>query len=281
MLVFVSISVFAQKVEKVTATYTYYAPENVSLEVARETALERAKIQAIADEFGTIVSETTSSVIKNTDGKSSVDFLSLGSSEVKGEWIETIDEPEYSISYEQGMLAVQVSVKGRIREIVSAPIDFVAKVLCNGTEDKFERSDFRNGDDLYLSFLSPVDGYLAVYLLDDDKNAFCILPYQSQPTNIYHINAGKRYILFSQKHALLPSESSYIDEYVMTADKAVERNQIYVIFSTKSFTKAADYSSSGNLPRQLDYGHFQEWLAACQKSDYKMKVQKTLITIKK
>ena len=43
LLLFVAIT-YAQKMQKVTATYTYYAPENVTLEEAKRTALDRAKL---------------------------------------------------------------------------------------------------------------------------------------------------------------------------------------------------------------------------------------------
>ena len=166
----------AQKMQKVEAEYVYYAPENVSLEEAKRTALERAKIQAIADAYGTIVSQSNTTRITNKNGKTDTDFLSLGGSEVKGEWIETIGEPEYNITYQQETLVVKVYIAGKIREIVSAPVDFDARVLCNGTDLKFERQDFREGDELYLYFKSPIDGYLSVYLLDKAQGvAYCLL----------------------------------------------------------------------------------------------------------
>lgn len=275
----VTFSAFAQRSEKVIAFYTYITPSSVSLDIARETALERAKIQAIADEFGTIVSQQNSTIVSNKNGESNIDFLSLGGSEVKGEWIETIGEPTYDISYQQGMLVVRVEVKGRIREIVSAPIDFVARILCNGTEDRFERTDFRNGDDLFLSFRSPVNGFLAVYLVDNNRDAFCLLPYQGQTNGIYPIEANRQYILFSEEHAP-KEEKAFVDEYTMTASESMERNQIYVIFSPNPFTKATDSMLSDGLPRHLNWEDFQRWLSKCRRRDKEMRVEKTIITIK-
>ena len=103
-----ALPILAQRTEKVRAEYIYHAPENISLEEAKRIALERAKIQAIADEFGTIVSQSNTTLVSNRNGESSTDFFSLGGSEVKGEWIETIDLPEYDINYEQGMLVVKL-----------------------------------------------------------------------------------------------------------------------------------------------------------------------------
>ena len=84
----------AQKIEKVHGEYTYHVPDNVSLEEGKRTAIERAKIQALADAFGALVSQNNSTIVKNENGKSSVNFLSIGGSDVKGEWIETIGEPK-------------------------------------------------------------------------------------------------------------------------------------------------------------------------------------------
>ena len=74
---------YPQKTAKVSATYTYYAPETMSIEEAKRVALDRAKIQAIADEFGTIVSQSTSTVITNKNGESDTQFFALGGSDVK------------------------------------------------------------------------------------------------------------------------------------------------------------------------------------------------------
>ena len=81
---------YSQRTSKVSATYTYYAPETMSVEEAKRVALDRAKIQAIADEFGTVVSQSTTTVISNKNGESDTQVFSLGGSDVKGEWIETI-----------------------------------------------------------------------------------------------------------------------------------------------------------------------------------------------
>ena len=79
-----SLVAVAQKTERVTATYTYYAPEEVSIAEARRVALQRAQLQAIADAFGTIVTQTNATTVKNENGKSDVSLLSLGASEVRG-----------------------------------------------------------------------------------------------------------------------------------------------------------------------------------------------------
>ena len=277
-LCFLCVDAFAQRTEKVCAEYIYHAPENISLEEAKRIALERAKIQAIADEFGTIVSQSNTTLVSNRNGESSSDFFSLGGSEVKGEWIETIGKPEYEINYEQGMLVVKAIVSGRIREIVSAQLDLKAEVLCNGTDLKFARTDFKSGDDLYLYFQSPINGYLAVYLLDEvSQMVYCLLPYKSSSEAVTPIEKDKPYIFFSAKHA--GDKGHLVDEYTMTCNNPVERNTIYVVFSPNEFAKANSNNVDELLPQELSFEEFQKWLVKGRNRDKEMSLVQKSITI--
>lgn len=270
----------AQQIKTVENTYVYRAPENVSIEHAKRIALERSQVEVIANTFGTNISQQNSTLICNNNGKSNIDFISISSSDVQGEWIETIGEPHYDISFEQGMLIVSCRIKGVIREIVSAAIDIKAKVLRNGTEDRFESSEFRSGDDMYLSFQSPVDGYLAVYLIDDNGDAFCLLPYRKQTNGIQRVSANTPYVFFSEKDASL-SERTLVDEYTLTCEHGVENNQIYVIFSPNPFVKANDNNIGELLPREIDGKSFQSWLANIRRKDKYVNFSVKPIIIKK
>lgn len=273
-----SIYSFSQKIKTVSGEYTYYVPENIDLEKAKQIALERVKIQLIADEFGTIVSQNNSTTVKNRNGKSDIDFISIGGSEVKGEWIETIGEPNFKPSFENGQLIINVHIKGKIREIVSANIDFKALVLRNGTEDKYEDDTFKSGDDLFLSFISPISGYVIVYLVDNNGTAFCLLPYQNQEQGNVNIKANERYVFFSEK--LSPQDlKAYVDEYTMTCSHSQEINQICVVFSPNTFVKATDGKKEECLPRELSNEDFQKWLVSCRVKDKDMVYKTFPITI--
>ena len=86
---------FAQKTKKVCGEYIYYAPSTQSLEDAKYTALERAKLQALADEFGTVITQSNSTVMTMENGKTDSRFFSLSGSEVKGEWIENLFNSDF------------------------------------------------------------------------------------------------------------------------------------------------------------------------------------------
>lgn len=282
----ITLPVFSQKIKTVEGEYLYHAPENVTIEQAKRTAVERAKIQALADEFGTIVSQSSTTSIANINGESSTNVLVLSGSDVKGEWIEDLGEPKVQVNYEGDMLVVTAKVKGKAREILSAGVDFTSKILRNGKEDKFESDDFKNGDDLYLAFQTPAKGYLAVYLVDAENMAYCLLPYRNQTDGIYPVNANQRYLFFCPEEAP-EGERALVDEYALTCERQMEYNYIYVIFSRNQFTKANDAASNKQIdgyagaPRELSYEDFQKWLGKCMKHDAEMNMKKIPITIKK
>lgn len=271
-----------QKVSKVSATYTYYAPETMSVEEAKRTALERAKIEAIANEFGTIVSQNNTTVITNSNGKTYQQFYSYGGSDIKGEWIETLGEPKFDISYKDKNIIVICTVKGKAREIVSAVIDFKAKPLRNGAELRFEDYNFKDGDDLYLYFQSPVDGFLAVYLLDEvSQTVYNILPYKSQNISVTPIEANKKYVFFSKQTADR-SEKSIIDEYTLYCENPKEYNTLYILFSPSEIGKSSGFVSTiENEPENISYKDFKQWLSKTLSKDKKLQFQEIHFTISK
>lgn len=267
----------AQRIQRVCGEYTFYAEGNQSSNDAKRMALEGAKLQALAKEFGTVISQSIVQKDTSMDGEESSYFSQLNASEVKGEWIEDIGEPEYEISFVQDMLVVKCKVCGRARELSNEAVDFTATVLRNGTESRFADTDFRNGDDMFLLFRSPVDGYVAAYLIDETPTAYCLLPYMSNARGQQAVKHNEEYVFFSSAKAV---KGEKVDEYTLTCGEGMERNQIYVIFSPKPFTKALDSRIDEALPRQLSYEEFSRWLGSCRKRDSQMGVKVMHIEIK-
>lgn len=269
---------FAQRECKVSGEYTYYAPLNVSPDDAIAVAVEKAKIQALADAFGTLIDMHSSNMIQNANGKSNSSFLSLGESSVKGEWIGDTREPATDVVIEEGFMKASAKVWGMAREIVSAPIEISAKLL-KQTDGQHDEDQFHHGDQLYLSFKSPTKGFLAVYQMDGKGESYCLLPYASDDDGMFSVKANKSYILFSEEHA---DKGENCDEYNMTCEKGtLEQNLVYIVFSPNKFTKANDEESNkvvdvnGNkelLPRSLSYADFQKWLMRCRRADKDMQV---------
>lgn len=278
MISLLPFATYAQKTETVTAAYTYYAPENISLEEAKHIAVNRAKVEAIANAFGTLITQNNATVISNKEGESLNRFFSLGGSEVKGEWIETIKEPVFDIRYEQGTLMVNVSLKGIIREAPKNSLSFSSTILRNGTSMKYESDDFRNGDDMYLRFSAPTDGYLVAYMYDETTGmAVCLLPYiaDNSKGNV-KIKGGEDYLFFKKI-----SLDDTADEYTLTVtNEKPEFETLYLVFATHPIYVVTDKVCKNDLGmRYVPYKTLAKWLVDNRKND-NVKIEERMLTIK-
>ena len=276
----------AQKMLTASGEYTYHLPQNLTIDQAKMIALERAKTQIIAENFGTVMGVNNSTVVSNVNGESTISFLSIGESEVKGEWIATIGEPRMAISYEQNMIVINVRLKGTIREIKSVKVPFEVSILKNGIEDKFESYEFRDGDHLYISFETPINGYVAIYLYDQ-SGVSRLLPLKHQTEGSKLVESGKRLVFFSHKKSQYSVElnkniESLYSEYTLFCNEDNEMNRIYVIFSPNKFSRPIDNTATNyDMPAMLTFEAFQSWLAKSRKQDSDMCVKIQDIIIKK
>lgn len=276
----------AQKMLTASGEYTYYAPLNISPEQAEMTAIERAKISIIETTFGAVIGVKNFTRIENDNGNSSVNFLSLGESEVKGEWIETIGNPTIKHEIVDNLQVVTVKITGKIREVRMSRVIFDSKILRNGIEDKYYSDSFKDGDDFYVTFQSPIDGYVAIYLYDKD-GVSRLLPFKHSNMPAYNVQRNEKYVFFANGVSLYTdikdkNPNSINAEYSVTCTLDHEINRLYIIFSPNKFTKAIDtISEDFELPAFLDFQSFQKWLAKCRKHDTEMAVKISDITITK
>lgn len=269
----------AQSVRNVTSEYDYVMPETVSLSEAKRIAVERAKIKAIEDEFGSVVYQNNHTSVKNRSGESTIDFLSIGGSDVKGEWLKDLAEPTTEMIERDGVLVIRASVKGKAREIVRAKIDIQTKILRNGITAQDESDTFINGNNIYMLFKSPRNGFLTVYLLGENGDAYSLLPYQRSLNGVFEVKKDHEYILFDIDSASKENQDE-IDEYTLTANKKSEVNYLYIIFSPNEFTKASDNGGGELIPRSLTFDEFQKWLTKNRNVDAEMQVLSRSIEIR-
>ncbi|MGN0188705.1 MAG: DUF4384 domain-containing protein [Candidatus Cryptobacteroides sp.] len=274
----------AGDIVRVGATYEYVSNNpRETPEQALDIAFERARQQALIDRFGLDVSSVSETLVRNVTGGdeaySSTDVFSIGGSAVRGEWIETEKEEVLLQVFENGFWRVKVSVRGKARNKSAAKAE-ISYSLVNNSHDRECRTSYYDGDDIFLKFSSPVDGTLCAYLVDEDQNAFCLLPYQGASAGCQAIKAGKEYLFFSSQ------EDAAADEYTLNCSRSSERNAVYLIFSPNSFSKASDKASGKNwreeqMPRSLAYRDFLKWLEKNQVRDPEMVVVREIITISK
>ncbi len=286
----------AQEGMMVTAEYRYLFGSDIPRSLARETAYERAKLEAIQKAFPGTITAVSGSLIINSDGEgSSTSFYSISESELKGEYLGDVLEPKYEFlpyDEEHDMDGVVCRVTGMVREIAWSKPQFEWQLMRNHVAERDATTDFVEGDDLYLSFTAPCNGYLAVYCVDGTAAvAQCLIPSEEQPEGIYKVKGGRRYVFFSPEHDnqdnMLPPLHDGISLY---CDAAMERMQFYVLFSPNKFTRATavtpiDKQKVGgsffNLPPELPYKTFQKWLLGLRTRDKQLQCEKKIIQVSK
>lgn len=255
------VTVMAQRTAPVVATYTYYAPESMSVEEAKHIALERAQADAIAAEFGTIVTQSNTMVVSNDNGNSDSRLYSLGVSEVKGEWLVTFGEPEFDVRFEQNMMVVSVKCKGRIRELDPTAPRIEVKIFRNGFGENNLSESFRDGDDFYMSVRPASAGYLSAYMLDEtSRKVYRILPYVLQSEANILLKENELYQFFSSE-GLDAMSRALVDSYTMSCDADVEFNRLFVLFSEQPFVGiSADRKVGDDSVFEIDESQFFKWL---------------------
>lgn len=254
------------KIKRVSGKGEVEQLSNMTEEEAKAAALNRAKIEALANEFGTYVSKTEQTLIE--EGKTTYNALAF--MDVKGEIVETIKNECKKFTRDDETWW-RCEFEGKARERKAATIDLEHRVL--GCLDKdCNKTDFNTGEDIFLYFQSPVNGYISAYLLDH-ANAYCLLPYARMDGKGFEVKANESYFLFSKKYPYhLPAYQ--VDEYQVYTEKSSEINTLVLIFSPSVYYSprmtegelappaVRNYLGDNvKLPRELPIKNFETWIA--------------------
>ena len=275
---------FAQKEAHVKATFVYVMPEHETPAQARRSAIKAARAQAIQEEFGSVLMQDNSVIMSTRGGESQSELFSLSEDMVKGEWIKDNKEPVVEKIVDNDRIAFRVTVDGIAREIVSAGVDVEAETLRLGTTKRHAAKEFLDGDNFYVYFKAPIDGFLTIYLFDETtKDVACMLPYQNSTSGSFAVKHDKEYVLFSVDNA--DGNPNEVDEYVLTTSSDKEFNTLYVIFSPNEYAKAnatvgqRKLDNGLILPKSLKFPEFKKWMEKYKMKDRSMKVKSLPISI--
>lgn len=261
----------AQKTVNVSGEYRYVVPDNVSRTEALNIAIERARNEAMAKEFGTVVSQTSTTTTKVIDGKVETGFISMGGTESKGLWIDDTKEPEVKTFYEDDVMVIVAKVWGKAREIKNAETEIDIKILCNGMEN--ER--FKNNDKFSIDFKSSSKGFVAIFLRDENLDPiYCMLPYENENGEVRAVKSGTKYNFLSTKDPVYP----FHEETILVTDKTVEFNTILVVFSKNQFS--LPISEEGEYVPEIPADKFMKWLRKNRINDETMQVIEKTVEIR-
>ena len=274
---FLSSILYGQKMRTVQGSFSYPIPDGQSIGEARHYALKYAKTKILADTFGTTVH--SSSFIQSDNGDQR--YMSLNETEVLGEWVQTVGEPVFERSIVNDHFVLTVTVTGKVREVTRAKTDLKVRIMRNGLGDRFISDSFVEGDYIYLSFLSPVNGYLVVYM-SDGKQAQRMLPYHLQEGGSVKIYADQTYIFFSPDYSYPGIDDRAVQRYRLSCDSSIEMDRLYVVFSPHEFTKPAGRKGGDIIhPESLSFHDFQSWIGKIQRQDKSLNVVAVDLTVKK
>ncbi len=268
LLIFCSLSAKAQRVVTISGEYRYVVPGDVPLNRAKQIAIDKARNAAIANEFGQVVSQSTSTTIHTTDTKSSVQSNSYASTESRAVWLSDTAEPKVDISYENDVMVITASVCGKVRELKTAEVELKMQILNNG----IETDRFKSNDKVTIKLKSPVSGYVAIFFRDDNAGVIsCMMPYENENGTAREVKSNKEYIHLSTEDPIYP----YKEQTILVTDKTIEFDTFILVFSKKSFSMPA--TEAGEFVPELSVENFQKWLRRNRINDETMQtIEKTI-----
>lgn len=267
---------YAQREASVHGKYVYVVSDNdhITLREAKQNCVERAKVEAVKEEFGELViSDVVDSSVESDGSSAGSYFWENTAAMAKGEWLGDTKAPKIEVEYKDGNLVFSAEVWGMAREIVHSKVDLDLNILKDVNGTKTNASSFENGENIYLRFRSPSNGYLAVYLTVGSGKTYCLLPYIKDDDGRFPIRGGTDYLLFDKE------TDRTAQLYRLTTSHRLEANQLVVIYSPNPFTKCNDKSGDPRRPNVLHTTLFEKWLLNCLHSDREMVVDKRWLKI--
>lgn len=261
--------------------------ENRSRQDVKKEAKDMATVNALERAFGSVIIQGNSTYISNVNTGEKTEtnsvFNMIANTSVKGEVVEVISEKYEDVKGYKVIEGKKIEVTDilckitiKARELAEPPVDFTTFPLAC-TNINCKTTSFAENDDFFLYFLSPITGYLSVYL-DDKGYSQRLLPYKNMPVEYESgmpVKADREYVFFSKKpeHNYFEDKDFEEDVYTLYSDSKKDINRLFIIFSKTPLNKPKLVSNvkTGQLTKQeLDEGYtmpktlksenFQKWL---------------------
>jgi hypothetical protein len=269
--------------------------ETNNVELFKSKCIELARINAIENTFGKVIMQGNSTYIQNStnnlknENYNSFNFIS--DTYVNGEWLNDIEKPKIEYITQKGSnnedeLWIKASVFGYISELKSTPVDFNFITLSCDNGINCETETYKAGQDLFSMFISPVSGYLSIYIdVPAENKTYKILPYKNS-INISSIKveADKEYIFFSKNKNLL--KDSVDEVFAILSNKNIpEVNKIFVLFSPENNINKPILNINNKtnenfeFPDSINSLEFQKWIQKNKSFNKQLQIFTKFITI--
>jgi len=282
LLIMLVYGAYAQQKKTVCGEAKYVVPETQSLVEAKRTAIQQARLQALAEEFGTVVMQTNTTAMHTMNGETNSTFNSFSENDVRGVWDEDTKEPEIKILTDNDMMVIHAKVCGKAHEIKSNQVELLIEPLSYGYHHKQQQpsrpgevtTQFCHNDFFGVHFKSPVNGYLALFIRDDNNDIVYVqLPYENSNGSARAVKSNQDYTFLNDQDPEFPNRPAVI----LTTDRKIENNTLIVVFSKQTFD--LPLSDNGKYFPEMDLTKFQKWLHNLRKHDETVQVQEIVLTI--
>lgn len=282
---------FSQKPVRTSGEAQVEITETRSRKDVKKEARDMATVNALERAFGSVIIQGNSTYISNinTGEKTETNsvFNMIANTSVKGEVVEVINEKYEDVKGYKvidgkkiEVTEIKCEITIRARELAEPPIDFTTFPLAC-TNIKCKTISFTENDDFFLYFLSPISGYMSVYL-DDGKYSQCLLPYKNMPVEYESgmpVKADREFIFFSmeKEHNYFEDEDFKEDVYRLYSKSKKDINRLFIIFSKTPLNKPKlddnvktdqlteqEMAEGYTMPKALKSEDFQKWLNKCR-----------------
>ncbi len=279
-------NVYGQKEVRTEGEFQTELNSNETKDQAKKRAKEGAIINAIEKAFGSTVFQGNSLYVKNINvgnlTETKTGFSSISDVYVKGEVIEElkVEFEEIPFTKKKGNLTengieIKCTVKIIAKEYIEPEANFKLITLNCTDTSKCKTTSFRKNEPFYIQFETKEDGYVTVFL-DDNETSSILFPYsigRERFYNGYNVKANHTYFLFSNDKKFQFDNSIITDELIWETKESMEK--LTVIFSPIPF-QLPDLikQNSNSLPENLKSVDFNKWLIHLRKKNKNIQIKK-------
>lgn len=195
-----------------------------------------------------------------------------------GIWLSHIKVPRITTIMDGiSTIGATVKVYGQIKAPVLNPIDSQGRVFIeskNGKKTQDGETQLKIGDEFYFSFKARGNGFLAVFLVDEDDYVYKAAPIGKDYSKLQEIVAGKEQLL---RHDYIKNIADLSHPNSKEAS-----NHIVFVFSPNEFSLPySDVSTSMEQTSGMELSEFLSWLKHNIEEDPNFTISWKTITIKR
>ena len=275
--------ILAQKEKDVKASYSMELPKNITMEQLEQRCIEQARLKAIGDAFGLVLSETTVDNAQESAAGYVGSFAVLTKTNVQGEWLRDKSEPLLNWEPSGKTLKLTATVSGVIREF---PKTGKSRVVIHLSNDRYmtnEVSQFKNGQDLFASFQTSSKGHLSVFYIDHStEEVYRLIPSATgNDLNSIEVQADKVYELFQTTSPFPENKSIPSLELGLPAGKDIQMDELVFVYSPKDIRKPSlTYNAEAKM-YVMGLGEFEQWKTSSAQSNPEAVIKSMAISIVK